>query len=210
MRVLLDDRPCEGDAASVGEAISSAAAVAGERGRVVVEVIVDGVSWTDRELDSTDMQDSVADEVSLVTADLRDLVCETLSDAANALADADAIQREAAELIQIGRHPEAMKRLAHALEIWRSFHEAVSKSAEAVPIDLAAIRVGDDSVEGGLGRLRQRLQEIRSALEANDPVGLSDTLMYDLPDIVIEWRSLLEAMIAHVRGTDVSPLAKES
>ena len=34
----------------------------------------------------------------------------------------------------------------------------------------------------------------RSALQANDPVGLSDTLLYEMPEVVDEWRRLLEQL----------------
>jgi len=195
MRVTLDDHPCASKAGSVGEAIAEAAVAAEQRGRIVVEVIVDGRPWTDLHLgaDPTDARD-----VSIVTADLRDLVRETLSDSSAALAEADVMQRRAAELIQGNRGPAALAELTEAIGIWAAVREAIVKASEAMSIDLDELRLGDDSIHQVLTRLTAQLRAVRSALQADDPVGLSDTLLYDMPEVVGEWRELLEVLRSHV------------
>ncbi len=198
MRILLDDQPCPTDAVTIGEAIDGAAALAGERGRIVIEVTVDGAPWGDEELASIARRAEPAGEVSMVSANLEDLVCRALDDASAALRRADEMQREAAELLQADRRTEAMERLGAAIEIWRSVHLTVAHSAEAARIDLTALRVGDAPLTDAIPRLSVQLDAMRSALEGDDPVGLSDTLLYDLPDVVAEWREVLHVIRAYV------------
>ena len=205
MRLLVDDRPCETSATSVGEAIAGAAEVAGARGRVVVEVVVDGRTWGDEELGSEARCGASADEVSLVTADLRELAGQTLEDAAAALADADRLQRESARLIQSDRLPEAMPQLGEALSVWQSVQEALVKSTQAVGLDLDAVRLGEGTVADDLERLAGDLRTLRRALETRDPVGLADTLLYDLPEVVLQWQENLRSLAAVARKGGNAP-----
>lgn len=202
MRVLLDDQPCETEGTTIGEAIAGAAALAGERGRVVVEVCVDGAPWTASEIGSPDLSRRTADEISLVSTDLRELVAETLTGAAGALTEADDLQRAAAKGIQANEHAPAMQKLGEALSIWSSVREAVVKACEATRIDLEALRIGDESVRTSVDLLHDRLRTVRAALEADDPVALSDTLLYDLPETVVAWREMIQGLVDHVRAGD--------
>ena len=201
MRVLLDDQPCVSDAATIGDAIDGAATLAEERGRVVIEVIVDGSSWGDEELLSAELRGGPATEVTMVSADLKDLVCRALEDASSALTQADEMQREAAELLQSDRRTEAMEQLGTAIEIWRAVHLAVVRSAEAYRFDVQAMQVGGAPMADAVGRLSVQLDALRESLDGDDPVGLSDTLLYDLPEVVAEWREVLHVIRAHVEDS---------
>ena len=200
MHLLLDERPCEIEAASIGEAIAGAAALAEDRGRVIVEVTVDGDLWNEGQLTSVELCGGVAEEIRCVSADLKTLVCRTLADAADALVRADELQREAAELIQADQHPPAMERLGDALGIWLTVHEAVVKSAEALELDLDAIRVADGPLRDCIDRLKGQLQALHGALQTHDQVAISDTLLYELPEVVADWREALDAVQSHVQG----------
>ncbi len=50
MQILIDDLPCDLDANTVGEAIEGAADLARDRGRLIVDVTVDGARWTQADL----------------------------------------------------------------------------------------------------------------------------------------------------------------
>ncbi|MBT8484540.1 MAG: hypothetical protein HKO59_11025 [Phycisphaerales bacterium] len=207
MRVLLDTEPCETTATSVAGAIATAAAIAEERGRIVVEVVVDGSPWGQEQFRSPAACQSAAEEVQLVSADLRDLVRTTLADGANALVQADALQREAGELIQADQHRVAMERLGEAMGIWQSLHEAIVTSADALEMDLTLLQVGDGTIQDSVEQLGASLRTLRQTIQAKDPVGLADTLMYDLPDVVGEWRAVVQSMLDHIdatTGTDAS------
>jgi hypothetical protein len=198
MRVLLDAKPCETNAASVGAAIAGAAAIAEEHGRVLVEVVVDGTIWGDEQFGSVEACAGTAEEICLTSADLQELVRQTLSDGSSALLDADRLQREAARLLHEDDLPQAMTRLGEALAIWQSLYEAVLKSAGALELDLALIKVGDGTAQESVERLAATLHTLRETVRANDPVGIADTLLYDLPDVVGEWRAVVQSLLDEV------------
>ena len=194
MRVLLDEVECDVAPQSVAEAIAAGAALAQDRGRTIADVFVDGTRWTDDRLAGPESANA-AEEVLLVTSDPAELVSQALADAAEALGDADTLQREAAELMQADQHVAAMDRLQPAIAIWQAVQQAVVKGAHLVGLDLDTIEVDGTPMKAAIDRLGERLRMIRSALAANDPVGLSDTLLYEMPEVVAEWRALL----AHVQ-----------
>ena len=106
----------------------------------------------------------------------------------------DAFQRKVlgGVVVTMIRHHDRV----HEVE-WIS-EQFVSSVALAMAIDLDELRVGDDSIHDILTRLSEHLRAVRSALETDDPVGLSDTLLYDMPEVVGEWRELLDVLRARV------------
>lgn len=194
MRVLLDNDECDMAVGSVGEAVAAGAALASDRGRTVTDVLVDGTRWSDDQLASPDIEQATAAEVQLITADPGELVSETFAEAAWALSDAGKLQEEAAQLIQAGQPKDAMDKLRDAVSIWLSVQEAVSKGSQLARLDLDSVTMDGLSARLCIDRLTEQLRMIRSALQANDPVGLSDTLLYEMPEVVDEWRRLLEQL----------------
>ena len=199
MRVLLDEVVCDVTPQSVAEAIAAGAALAQDRGRTIADVFVDGTRWTDDRLAGPEVANA-AEEVLLVTSDPAVLVSQTLADAAEALVDADTLQREAAELMQADQHVAAMDRLQQAIAIWQAVQQAVVKGSQLVHLDLEQIEVNGTTLRAAVDRLSERLRMMRSALAANDPVGLSDTLLYEMPEVVAEWRELLTHVQTQVGG----------
>jgi hypothetical protein len=200
MRIVLDEQPCKIDATSVGEAIRAATAIAERRGRMIVDVIVDGRTWEQSELDSADARAAAAEEVRMTSADVRELVCGALEEAAANLATADELQREAGERLQKGDAQEAMTSLNDALSMWITVHEAVSRSADALGLDLGSIAAGDRTVSTCVDDLNAALTSLRRALEVKDHVALADALMYEWPETIAQWREALSAMRDHVQS----------
>lgn len=196
LRIWIDDQPCDVSAANPLAAVNAAATVAQSRGRMIVDITLDGVP-----VDISDLETSVRagaslaaeHEIRITTAEPADLVSQVLRDAAGALEEADALQQSAAESIQAGRLPQAMESLSAALGIWSSVQQALAVGAQVPGLDLMA-ELASDHHQQALARLNTHLRAIRQALEARDPVGLSDTLLYDLPDVVVQWRSLLHEL----------------
>ena len=198
MRVLLDEQFCDVSADSVDQAIAAAAAIAQEQGRIIVEVMVDGRQWmTDDSQSPSDTSNIVAEsptEVRLTSADPAELMNEIYTDASSALSDADQLQREAAELLQAGHTLEAMQKLGDAVSIWISVQQAVSMGAqlkgELNRPDIGAIP--EQAIATAVEQLNGKLGEVRAALQRSDTVALADSLLYDLPDVVQQWRNLLK------------------
>lgn len=200
MRVSLDRNPITTDARTIGEALRAAADQVEPAGRLIVDVIVDGHRWTDTELTSATMLAGEASELDLVSADLRSLVIETLGDVAGALTEADAAQRSAAELVQSDRIVEAMEPLGRAIGIWTQARDVLVQSASLTGLDLAAITCGDATVGAAAEELGAHLRTIRTALEEDDPATLSDTLLYDMPAVVVQWREIIDLIAERIRG----------
>jgi len=69
MQVYLDDTPCDVDCQTLAHAIADAAAQAEQAGRLIVEVMVDGESWTQQQLSGEDMTQATANEVRMTSVD---------------------------------------------------------------------------------------------------------------------------------------------
>lgn len=194
MRVLLDDQPCSTSATTIGEAVAVAADAAEQAGRLVIEVLVDGSSLSEEDLQENGRLANSAEEVQLLTTTMNELLRDTFVHAAEALADADTVQKEAAEFIQSGRQNEGMQNLLAALETWGGIRDAVVKG-----LGLADISPEDVTIEGiglpdAIGRLQIRLGGLKEAMVAEDVSATCDCLLYDLPESTTEWRTILSGL----------------
>jgi len=194
MQILLDDMPCDVEAATIGQAIDAAKSVAGDRGRLIVEVTVDGSRWSQSELDSPASLLGSAREVRLTTAEPGTLVRGIFKDAAEALADADTLQQQAAELLQSGDMVVALDKLVTAIAIWQTVQQAVVKGARAAGIDLDGISSEQGTIAAAIDQLNDKLGVVSRSLEQRDPIGLADTLLYEFPEVVRRWRSIMQAL----------------
>lgn len=194
MRVYLDQSVCDVPAtSSIAAAVNAAAALARQRGRTIVDVMVDGNHWPVERLDGDDARRAGgATEVRLASADSRDLICQAFADASGVLAEIDQLQQTAAELLQADRGVEGMNRLGSALDLWASVHQAVVMGSAMAGLDLEPQRVA-------IERLSENLRGMREALERRDTVALADALLYDLPEVITQWRSLLHEISEAVR-----------
>ena len=190
MRVFLDQQPCDIEAETVADAIAGAADRARAQGRVVTDVTVDGCSWSEENIASARQRQIVAEEVCLSTAEPAQLVGETFDDAIVALDQANAAQQEAADLLESGRQNEAMEKLTEALTVWQNVQQAVALGTELLELHLDA--EGETPARKAIDRLNEQLKLVRAAISGNDPVGLTDSLRYDMPEVTRLWRELLE------------------
>ncbi len=198
MQVLLDDTPCDLDARTVGEAIDAGSGLAGHCGRLIVEVFVDDVHWTDDDLGSAERRSGGAAVVRLVSADPRSVVTDAFGDAIDALIDADRLQQEAARLLQSDRHTVALDSLGEALTIWLAVQTAIIKGTRLVGLDLDSLATGGRPLTQSISTLNHRLGVMRNALADRDVIGLADTLLYEMPQVVSEWRLILEELTRRV------------
>ncbi len=191
MQILIDDLPCDIDANTVGEAIEGAADLARDRGRLIVDVTVDGDLWSETDLASAGRQARTAQVIRFSSAEPTELVRQTFADAGNALTDADELQREAAELLQSDKGAAAMDKLGEAISIWLCVQKAIVSGAELMGLDLETMTVGGKPLPEAIGRLTDRLGAVRNGLKEGNVIELADTLLYEFPPIVEEWRRLL-------------------
>lgn len=200
MQILIDDHPCEVNASTVGEAIEGAANLARGRGRLIVDVIVDGARWSEADLASGLRHEQSADVVRFTSAEPVELVAQTLANASEALAQADELQCKAAELLQSDEGAASMDKLGEAVSIWLCVQEAIVGGAQLVGLDLDTVIAGGEPMPKAIRRLNDRLDAVRRSLQERDEIGLADTLLYEFPPIVEEWRGVLAELQERIRG----------
>jgi hypothetical protein len=193
MRVLLDDMPCDVNATTVGEALDAAAALAEQRGRLIVDVAVDGTSWTESDLASSNISVAGAEIVRFTSAAPKELVRQTFADAADALTDADALQRETAHLLQADQRVVSLDKLNEAISIWLQVQEAIVKGSQ-----LVGLKLDETALPRPIGEsirlLNTQLEAVHTALAQEDVIALADTLLYEFPEVVEEWRCILAVL----------------
>lgn len=201
MKVYLDGRPLAVSApVTMGAALRAATAEAGRRGRVVVEVEVDGSPAAESLLEDPP-EEAVGAEVKMVSVEPRSLVRVTLMDAAEALEAARERQGRCAELIQIGKLDEALAPLSEAIQTWQTVRDAVEKSAQMLGMELRDL--GTQAEERGLEELTallaDRLNEVRRSLSGEDWSALADVLAYDMGEQADRWKAALNAAAEGLR-----------
>jgi hypothetical protein len=185
MRVSLDDTTLLESAGSLGEALDAGRDAAERRGRIIVEVLCDGEPASPEVLSNAESlaRPGLANEVSLVSAEPRELVATTFDDAASALQDLRETQRDLAERIHKGNVAEATGALGEVLEVWSAARQALEQGAEMAAIDLTT----DDTVADLAAGLTERLREVMRAVEQRDWSTLADELEYDLSEQAERW-----------------------
>ncbi len=84
----------------------------------------------------------------------------------------------------------SLDRLNEAISIWLQVQEAIVKGSQLVGLnldDVALPKPIGESIDG----LSQRLEAVHGALTAGDVIALADTLLYEFPEVVKEWRCIL-------------------
>ena len=197
MRVTLDELECPHSAGCVGEVLREARRFAESRGRVIIDVRVDGLEWGDQ-LTSDEALRGSARTVELRSADRRSLLTGTLAEAMDALDTADRLHVESAEAIQRGQTTQGLDVLNEAIAIWLNVQDAVRKIAALESIDLDLLTPAHAGARGTIADLAQLLERVRTAIANHDPVTLSDTLLYDMPAVTARWRDLVQVLRSRV------------
>jgi len=196
MQVYLDGQRLNLEQPTMASALRAGSDEAERRGRVVVEVYVDGTMVSDTLL-SDPPEQALGSEMRLVSVEPKRLVRETLLDAADALDRAGQEQTDAAEEIQSGRVEDAMPLLQSAITKWQAVRDAVEKSASLLSIPLSSEvggARGPRSLSDVVDELAASLTDIRRCLEAEDWSGLADHLAYDMSDQIRSWQGMLRSL----------------
>jgi hypothetical protein len=200
MQVFLDEQPVvlASPPLTIAAALHAARCSAESRGRVVVEVAVDGRTLDGLALAAPPDTASPTAELRCRSADPRALVAASFRDAAEGLLDAITDQDAAADAIARGRFDLAMPRLTAAVAAWTTARQVLDQGAALLAIDLNILTVALDGAETPVARavagLAAALTELRRCLTAQDWCGLGDVLAYDLCDQGEVWRRTFTAL----------------
>lgn len=204
MRIFLDNQPCPVDATSLGEAILVVNDLAEENGRLVVEVHVDGSLLSEQELQEETRLESTPERVELKTTTALALLSETFASAAEAILEAEAVQTNAAKLLQGGTLLEGMKHLSIALGTWMEVHEAVVKGLLLAGEDPDSLQIDNVRLIDASSSLQARLSDLRAAITDQDSSAICDCLLYEFPEVSEAWGTLLRGLAQryHVDSKD--------
>jgi hypothetical protein len=191
MRILLDDRDTGISATTIGEAVAGAATLAERDGRQVVDVYVDGEKWNEDELSSPDRLRQRAEEVRATSACPAELVRETFIQAAEALLDAERLQRDAAKLMRADSSKEGLDLLMQALGVWVNIHKATVQGIQFVQIDHRTVTTPEGTFDDAAADLNSKLITLRDAMKSGDSVAVCDCLLYEFPSTTKRWASML-------------------
>lgn len=191
MRILLDDRDTGISAHTIGEAVAGAATMAERDGRQVVDVYVDGEEWTEEELASPDRLRQAADEVRVTSVRPAELVRETFVHAAQALLEAEQMQRNAAKLMRADAAKDGLDALMQALGVWVNIHKATVQGIQFARIDPRTVSTPEGTFEEATADLNRKLVALRDAMQSGDTVAVCDCLLYEFPGTTKRWAGML-------------------
>jgi hypothetical protein len=103
------------------------------------------------------------------------------------LRNTDALRLEAVKQLHDNLPNKAMEKLAGCFSAWQSAQQSVGQVASLMHIDLARVRVGDESLADVLVRFATQLRDIRTALENRDYVLLGDVIEFDAAATTAQW-----------------------
>ncbi|MEM8738792.1 MAG: hypothetical protein AAGG38_10000 [Planctomycetota bacterium] len=198
MQVMLDDQAVELTGPSLGALLDAARARLADGGRVVVEVAVDGRKLGDDQITARRDEDVASQDVRLVSADPRRLAVETLEQVRGRLTDAEALQQEAADLLQQDQTPGALAKVGESVEAWLQVQQAVLHSTVLLGLDLDALDVDGEPAHALTEQALARLQDVKQHLQAGDTVALADALAYEWPETTAKWHKLIDAVVGAI------------
>jgi hypothetical protein len=208
MNVLLDGMPIDAPGESLESALREGARAAAAKGRMIVELEVDGAMlWGDALADAmSGGSHALPQQVSLVSADPRSLARLTLLDAAEGLESSRADHQAAAEELQVGDNAVAIGRLGSVFGAWQNARDAFQRSTKLLGLSPDAVSAQDAagktvSAAECATSLARRLHSARGSMESGDWSSLADTLAYDLTEEIGVWTSLLRATADRIAGT---------
>lgn len=199
MKIILDQTTLPQTPATLADGLAAAVEKARSMDRVIVDIFADGRAIGAEDLDDEGAMAHGCEELRLTTAEPRAFVRVTLHDAADALDGARDEQRRAAELVEAGRTTEAFRALERALSVWQAARQTLDQGSQLLGLDLSALPFAStDELPDAIARLGAGLGEVRRCVNARDWSGLTDTLLFDLDELVGRWQSLLRVVASHL------------
>ncbi|BAM03880.1 hypothetical protein [Phycisphaera mikurensis] len=189
----LDGSALDTPAGTLGELLDAARRRLGGE-RLVVEVRCDGRVLDAEEIEVRMLRPLEADEIQLQSARPAELAVSALDGALDRLAQLGEQQREAAERLQADEAGAAYSLLGDALAGWTEVSSAVSQSCELTGVPLGSLTTGGGSGADVAAGLAASLREVRTQIEAQDTIGLADSLAYVWPDVVERWEALIGSL----------------
>jgi hypothetical protein len=198
MDVFLDNDVFNAPGNTLAEILVAAKKTVDPRGRLIVEVRLDGRTLEESEMHRIAHQPLEGDELQVITANPRELSIAILHGVAGALHDARQEQRLAAEAFAADDTSTALSHVKNALTVWQQAQQAVQQSAQLLKLPLDKLSVDGKTVPQIIDDLVNRLSTVRQQLMSSDWVGLSDSMAYELDTAAEIWSGMLQMFREHV------------
>lgn len=195
MPIFLDDQELDLEMTELGLTLQAVTQQLEPQGRVIVEVILDGLSLVGDQLVQASNQAIHDSELRLYTANPLELAVSVLQQVQQRLDEAGKAQADAAALLQRDQPGQAMNRLAEALQVWQQVQQAVLHSSQLVGMDLAGRTFEGQPMTAATDGLLAQLEELRDKIQGGDTVALADALQYEWPPTVERWQRLIGQII---------------
>jgi hypothetical protein len=179
----------------LSELINEVRASLEAEGRMVVAIRCDGVDITGGDFEQA-MVKPVRDyaRIDLYTGSARDLVEDALDQAEGLLASSEGDRQAAIDCLGAGKTSEAVAALSRCMQVWHQVHQGIANSLAILEMDPAALKVNEVTIPDLLQTTRDRLFQVKDAIEARDYVLLSDTLQYEFDEVIGAWKATITAI----------------
>lgn len=190
----LFDEPI-GDRDRLESLIAAVNRTVGAQGRTVTAVFCDG-----RELDAEQLTQALQSPINeFARLELRSqpaalVAGRIFSQAAALFEETEKDQPLIVEMLNEGNMVRGMELLAGSFRLWQQAHEAVTHAVRLAGIQLDEIRIGETASLDIINGLREKLAQIKEALEARDFVMLADILQYELTETIENWKALIAGL----------------
>jgi len=114
--------------------------------------------------------------------------------AADAVLNADDMQRNAATLLQSNRTKEGLDALLQSLAVWGSVQTAVSRGLALGVLSRESLAAQSVDIEGAIQALDRQLRTVRDAMSNGDQTALADTLLYEFPQVAKQFATMLVSL----------------
>jgi len=198
MQARLDGQQLElsvADGEKLEALLAEANQVVAEQGRAVVSIQCDGQEVGAEALTAALSKPlNEFQRVELTSAPAKEVAEAVLNQAGALVAETERNHSDIVELLNEGNTVRGMELLGGSFRLWQQAHDAVTQAVRLGRIQLDQVEVeGVSSVEI-INGLKDKLGQIKDALEARDYVMLADILQYELGQTVQSWIALINRL----------------
>ncbi len=198
MEVFVDDRPYQAaldDQEPLSALVNEVRDRVCDAGRIVVHIRCDGTDITGAGFEERMTQPfGTYRRVDLFTGSPKDLVEDALDQADDLLRQSQEDRVRIVDALAAGRTSDAIDLLARCMHAWHQVHQGIANAVSILDLDVNSIQIDGKPAAGLLETTRDRLLQVRDAIEGRDFVLLSDTLQYEFEEVIHTWKGVVAAL----------------
>ena len=195
MPVYLDEKEIVPEKNDLQSALDKAEDILEERGRIVVEVKIDGELILGEAFDSVSEVDTEAKKIDFLSGDPSELADQALRELLESLDEVRTLQVEAAESFQQDLVQDAMAKIGTCIGVWQQVMQGIALVGPIKGIDIEVDEYEDKPILELVGQLSDRLIDLKEMIQAGDTLGMADVLAYEWPETINHWEKFIGWML---------------